>query len=112
MGVPPSRVGGKAYVKRFGTWNKALFAFTERVNEEPEIDSDDGQALAFATSGKTTMTRNLPAEDRRDIPIGLRYKVLRRDLFKCVLCVPTKTYCKRFAIWHNVLVGTHSLSMM
>ena len=27
MSHPPSKVGGKAYVKRFGTWNKALAAF-------------------------------------------------------------------------------------
>jgi Homing endonuclease associated repeat len=32
MARPPSLVGGKAYVKRFRTWNKALAAFVERVN--------------------------------------------------------------------------------
>ena len=34
MGVPPSEVGSKAYMRRFGTWNKALAAFVERVNAE------------------------------------------------------------------------------
>src|SRR6266403_1329365 len=31
MGIFPSRVGGKAYINRFGTWNKALAASTHHV---------------------------------------------------------------------------------
>ena len=41
MGSPPSRVGGKAYQLRFGSWNKALHAFVLRVNGEevpPSLD--------------------------------------------------------------------------
>lgn len=92
MSVLPSHVGGKAYVRRFGTWNKALFAFTELVNKEPDIDSEteidskDGDALPTTTRRKAIKVQSLPVEERRDIPLGLRYKVLRRDLFKCVLC--------------------------
>jgi hypothetical protein len=32
----PSKVGGEAYIKRFDTWMKALAAFVERVNSEPD----------------------------------------------------------------------------
>jgi RHS repeat-associated protein len=34
MNLAPSTVGGKAYTKRWGTWNKALAAFSERVSQD------------------------------------------------------------------------------
>jgi hypothetical protein len=80
MGVPPSRVGGKAYVNRFGTWNKALSAFVERVSEEAPTPN---------RPAPKTRKREPEQEARRtnrDIPLGLRFRVLRRDTFKCVLC--------------------------
>jgi hypothetical protein len=36
INCPPSKVGGEAYIRRFGTWMKALAAFVERVNAEPD----------------------------------------------------------------------------
>ena len=87
MALPPSRVGGKAYMLRFGTWNKALAAFVERINAEPAASPLTQDA------GTPSNSDNLPepdpqrrAEDARDIPLGLRFRVLHRDRFKCVLC--------------------------
>jgi hypothetical protein len=90
MGLLPSTVGGKAYVKRFKTWSKALAAFVERVNRDAEpapapdtveVDApSDGSA-----SPESPMCGRLP-EDSREIPLGLRFRVLHRDRFKCVLC--------------------------
>jgi 5-methylcytosine-specific restriction endonuclease McrA len=85
MGLPPSRVGGKAYVLRFGTWNKALAAFVERANQddgpeahrEPEVEQERPAEL-------TTPTRTY--EESRDIRLGLRFRVFDRDRYKCVLC--------------------------
>lgn len=80
MGLPPSRVGGKAYITRFRTWNKTLAAFVDRVNRDSEPEAKVASSAApppiLAHSG----------EARRDIPLGLRFRVLRRDRFKCVLC--------------------------
>jgi hypothetical protein len=87
MGISPSTVGGKAYVQRFGTWNKALAAFADRVNADvaPKLMAADepepgGNAPVLAKVAVRTV------EDSRDIPLGLRFKALRRDHFKCVLC--------------------------
>jgi hypothetical protein len=88
MALPPSTVGGRAYTLRFNTWNKALAAFVERVNAEPQerpenefpIIIDDQTNLAVAESSPTRQ------EDIRNIPLGLRFRVLSRDRFKCVLC--------------------------
>ncbi|MGE5478307.1 MAG: homing endonuclease associated repeat-containing protein [Bacteroidales bacterium] len=87
MGKPPSEVGGKAYIKRFGTWNKALAAFVERVNgDETPPSTDPTQAPPPTASPSPSPTSPRNDGDRRDIPLGLRFKVFHRDRFKCVLC--------------------------
>lgn len=83
MGVPPSRVGGKAYVNRFGSWNKALAAFVARVNQEPAVPPPPA---LVATESEGAPDQQEPRRFSRDIPLGLRFRVLRRDAFKCVLC--------------------------
>jgi hypothetical protein len=86
MSAPPSDVGGKAYMKRFGSWNRALAAFVEKVNQydapEPPArgTTEPSPVAAVATA---LLVEPL---DSRDIPLGLRFKVLRRDSYKCVLC--------------------------
>jgi 5-methylcytosine-specific restriction endonuclease McrA len=80
MKMPPSRVGPKAYVLRWGGWTKALYAFVERMNRDTEPSSD----ISPESPG---IIEQIPeAADRREIPLGIRYAVLRRDNFKCVLC--------------------------
>jgi len=91
MSEPPSTVGGKAYIRRFGTWNKALAAFAERVNSDsdtefeasPEISSNASEAFAPVDAPSTPARSQ---EESRDIRLGLRFRVLNRDYFKCVLC--------------------------
>jgi hypothetical protein len=84
MGLPPSNVGGKAYVKRFGSWSKALAAFVERVNAESEPQAEPTTQSQIALPDLSVPQR--PRGDGREIPLGLRFRVLRRDRFKCVLC--------------------------
>ncbi len=87
MGQPPSTVGSKAYMIRFGSWNKALAAFVERVNADP-----DTQATAMALATYSEGDEPFPASaqesvrDKREIALGLRFRVLHRDRFKCTLC--------------------------
>lgn len=90
MGLPPSKVGGKAYVKRFKTWNKALAAFVKRVNRDteptPTPDAQEVDAPPRHPASPESPTRRCLPEDSREIPLGLRFRVLHRDRFKCVLC--------------------------
>lgn len=89
MGLPPSRVGGKAYVKRFKTWNKALGAFVERVNQDNDQEEDRNLEVAPVEIGEIGQPPSpLPRsqEETRDIRLGLRFRVLHRDRFKCMLC--------------------------
>lgn len=85
MAQPPSTVGGKAYRKRFGTWNKALAAFVERVNADTEESNMPVESVPVSEH-QTRQAERVLAQGPRDVPLGLRFKVLRRDSFKCVLC--------------------------
>lgn len=90
MKLPPSTVGPKAYLIRWGTWNKALHAFVEQVNKDdktnppiasPYIPMPDKLHVIDALPEQQN-----PVEQRRDIPLSLRYNVLKRDNFRCVCC--------------------------
>lgn len=88
MKEPPSTVGPKAYITRWKTWNKALHAFVDKVNSDEPADSPEiepvKQDVALAISSATRAYT--PDADKREIKLGLRYRVLKRDNFKCVLC--------------------------
>lgn len=103
MSLAPSCVGGKAYTRRFGSWKKALTAFVEKINSDQSEECENiacHHNIVENVSGDSnesilTEERNAPIqepkmfqrqEDRRSIPLGLRFKVMHRDHFKCVLC--------------------------
>lgn len=82
MNLPPSEVGAKAYVRRWGTWRKSLSAFVTRVND-PFVSSD--LVTASAVSTKKTVAAPRDSRGPREIPLALRYYILKRDNFRCVL---------------------------
>jgi len=86
MGMPPSEVGGKAYMRRFSTWNKALAAFVERVNAEPVPAPTTADSANPAPERPPAERPMSVGEETRGIPLGLRFRILHRDRFKCVLC--------------------------
>lgn len=86
MSRAPSAVGGKAYVKRFGTWNKALAAFVERVNADVPSSSEWREPQSTDFLVREEARAKVQSQGPRDVPLGLRFKVLRRDSFRCVLC--------------------------
>lgn len=115
MDLPPSTVGKNTYIHRYGGWRKALKAFIERANSEVDDDPVLEPEHAPSTQAVRTVKTESPTailasaqparqisarprvkrltpmdvkspEDRRDPSIGLRFKVLQRDHFKCVLC--------------------------
>ncbi len=77
MNRAPSVVGSKAYVRRWGTWRKALAAFVQRVNSEP-IES---QQVAHQQPEQSEAVSSEPKRGPRDVPLALRYYVLKRDAF-------------------------------
>ncbi len=84
MNDPPSTIPVGAYEAKFGGWRPALSAFVERVNADRELSSS--APLPRPQPATTTASAATPKMRTRTIPLGLRYDVLRRDRFKCVLC--------------------------
>lgn len=79
---PPSAIGPKAYVRRWGGWRAALAAFVKRVNETdtagevPPLTGPSNPPIPLATPSVVTA---------RSISLSLRYRILCRDRFRCVL---------------------------
>src|SRR3989344_2280186 len=85
----PSKISSSAYEGRFGSWRKALDAFVERMNQEEGVISNAEQTPKEEPKPEINIEitkRSISVEDRRGISLGLRYKVLSRDKFKCVRC--------------------------
>jgi len=78
----PSVVGPKAYIRRWGGWRAALAAFVKQVNGPSEASIEPTPALlppAFQVGAETNAAP-------RSISLSLRYRVLARDRFRCVIC--------------------------
>lgn len=81
MSIAPSKISANTYRKRFGTWYLSLQAFIEYINtDKPNVEQQIGKVQILEK--KKTIT----AKEKRDISLGLRYKVLSKDRFKCVKC--------------------------
>lgn len=78
---PPSVVGSKAYITRWGGWRAALSAFVKTVNSPNEIQPEHPPKIVSAASNYTP-----PDSAPRSLNLALRYKVLVRDNFRCVIC--------------------------
>lgn len=83
MNRPPSRITSGAYEHRWGTWSRAKLAFVQRVNADVE--------LATPRISKEPWIRESNRSDAsfaegRSVPLGVRYSVLARDRFRCVIC--------------------------
>ncbi|MFZ2908538.1 MAG: HNH endonuclease [Candidatus Desulfobacillus denitrificans] len=84
MNIPPSVVGSKAYIRRWGTWRKALSAFVTRVNLPVGLEAEPESTAVVVDC--TTVPASNENRGPRDIPLALRYYVLRRDSFRCITC--------------------------
>jgi hypothetical protein len=95
MDSPPSSIPSGAYEAKWGKWTEALLAFLKRVNsdirpDEPaKLESAIAAPVEYLPSRKLGGNARTPRskdEDRHEIKLGLRYEVLKRDRFRCVLC--------------------------
>lgn len=80
---PPSTVGSKAYLVRWGGWRAALGAFIKYVNQEPQAVQE---IISEKNSSEISASQTPLAVTPRSISLSLRYKVLSRDRFRCVIC--------------------------
>lgn len=76
----------KPYVVRWKTWNLALQAFVERVNRDGDEPTRVPPPSQHATGTSAVIMRTKLAEGQHSVKLGLRYKVLVRDRFRCVRC--------------------------
>ncbi|MFZ3152041.1 MAG: HNH endonuclease [Anaerolineaceae bacterium] len=90
------------YKRRFGGWRNALQAFVDYINEdENRIETNDSENELIWESAKTTNSKkeSISSEQQiectstskvhktpRNINMKLRFKVLKRDNFKCCTC--------------------------
>jgi hypothetical protein len=90
MNETPSMITSGAYESRFGSWRKALEAFVAKMNQDSsEFDQEEVSTVVEESKEiirEEIKKHSVLAEDRNEIKLGLRYKVLSRDKFKCVKC--------------------------
>ena len=79
----PSTVGPKAYIGRWGGWRAALSAFIKYINQAPQVlQAPISEEAGFESSAALATPIVMP----RSISLSVRYKVLCRDRFRCVIC--------------------------
>lgn len=89
MKLSPSEIGPDTYKRRFGGWRNALEAFVARMNQD---DGDEAKHIPKKEQRPRRPVRvqirahSVTVGDKRNACLGLRYKVLSRDKFKCVCC--------------------------
>lgn len=85
MFTSPSRTQGKTYVTRWGTWRKALQALVNWSNTDRLPQSLQLERSAN-TATQAPKARIRVEADARDVRPGLRFRVLKRDGFRCLSC--------------------------
>jgi hypothetical protein len=106
MRAPLSKYSGSGYVHNFGSWRKALGQFIKYINKVENKD-DDNLSLAKIPSvehseghqthihvGKIPSAKRIKSYEqerdghktKREVNDRLRFKVMRRDNFKCQFC--------------------------
>lgn len=84
LNLPPSLVGSKAYVLRWGGWRAALGAFVNTMNESlASVPARSRLEPAPTSMPNAQVAIKTPS---RSLSLTLRYRVLVRDKFRCVIC--------------------------
>lgn len=83
---PPSKIQGKTYILRWGTWRKSLKAFVDWANADERVPMA-AHVDQFESEPNSKQQRAQTVEAKsRDVRPGLRFKVFMRDRFRCVAC--------------------------
>jgi len=98
MGKYPSTITPGAYEAKFGKWTNALKIFVETIGDKQTNPKKTIEIVQKLKKNESTIPKIILAKELgRTIPLGLRYRVLKRDNFKCVLCgdsPATNVQCK------------------
>ncbi len=94
MRHPPSTIGAEAYDAKWGTWRKALLAFIQYANSSTKLSTSvvleelptPIDAIDVLSQELLSASKRESPENRREIPLSFRFKIMYRDHFKCVLC--------------------------
>ncbi len=88
--VPPkSRFGPSPYVRRFGSWRKALEAFVEAVSTralDGTTNVDESHRVGAVDAGPLEQNSGDPTGRSRGVGWRLRHLVMARDRFACRNC--------------------------
>lgn len=85
LNQPPSVVGSKAYIRRWRGWRAALSAFVTHANE---LTNPLPPVTSPTPSSPISNDPTPKAEPgvQRSLSLALRYKILVRDKFRCLIC--------------------------
>lgn len=89
-----SRYSLDTFKRRFGGWRKALEAFVGYINSEqleevfPKIENNNNlvESISIIENNNVKIDIPKPIKTSRTINDKLRFKVLKRDNFKCCVC--------------------------
>lgn len=130
MQIPFSKYSGSAYYANFGGWRKALECFIEYINKEetsavsiepsitaisespqkvineptakPEEVKTTIEKLSRIDKTKSPQKSIIEHKTKRAVSDRLRYRVMRRDEFKCQICGRTWSNDNILEIDHNI----------
>lgn len=80
---PPSTVGPKAYIRRWGGWRAALGAFIQYVESQ---GTETPQEVHPNPEPQSAAEATQPSTVSRSISLSTRYQVLMRDRCTCQIC--------------------------
>jgi hypothetical protein len=83
---PPSIVGPKSYVTRWGSWRNALEMFIRMVNMDNANPDQSNENTILKENIKNDGNKEIKNESKREIPLGLRFQILKKDNYKCAIC--------------------------
>jgi 5-methylcytosine-specific restriction endonuclease McrA len=115
MDLPPSLISSGAYEAKFGKWTNALRVFLARMESDSRdnLASKQNVSVGYDTPNPSVVSlENFPHE-RRPIKLGIRYEVLKRDRFRCVLCgaSPATDPVCQLHVDHIIPISRHGVTV-
>lgn len=88
--APVSKLHISSYERKFGSWRNALEAFVNHINKQEDTEAPtpktDIKPIDINKTSKPTKTENTKKRTNRIANLRQRFRVMKRDGFKCVLC--------------------------
>ncbi|MGQ0675433.1 MAG: homing endonuclease associated repeat-containing protein [Rhodospirillales bacterium] len=86
MTMPPSTIKATPYLRHWRTWKRTLDTFVKRMKDDKQIQDGIARDRDPEAEAARRFVRRLRLRDKKDVPLSLRFQVLRRDRFRCVAC--------------------------